>query len=161
MPKTHNGRTVAGERIELRKMGGAFSEKLLVANAELLDGVTIGTRMTLAVDVVCIDEHYPAVDRAVEKIDESEVEHLLVFDPTDVVIIDRSKVAKAFKDQAANVQKAKDDARGQATVQESIGDKLEEAHLAGDHADGLVADCPLCSWEGEVEAAEQTTDPAD
>jgi hypothetical protein len=144
---THNGRLIVGQKVEFRKMGGEFSEDLIVANPELLDGVTVGSRVTVAVDLVCIDEHFPAEDR--KEPEDGGVFQKLVFDPEAVVVINRSKVAKDFKAQEDAVQAAKDAAIGQ----ESISSQLVAQHEAGEHASGLVDDCPECEAEAALVAA--------
>lgn len=144
---SHNGRLIVGQLIEFRKMGGEFSGKLTVANPEILNGLKVGDRITAAVDLVCIDEHFPAEDR--KEPDDGGVFHKFVFDPEDVVVIDRSKVAKDFQAQADAVQAAKDAEAGQ----ESISSQLTAQHEAGDHASGLVDDCPECEREAALAAA--------
>lgn len=157
-PNTHNGRAIVGRKMELRQMGGAFSADLLVANPDLLAQAKTGTELTLAVRVACIDEHFPGEDR--KNPAEGGVLHVLIFDPRTVTVVEDSAVSSTFDAQAAAVQKAKDDAAGNVTVQESIADALEAAHLEGDHQE-LVEDCPLCDWEGEVKDSEDAADAAE
>lgn len=145
--RTHHGRLIVGTKVEFRKMGGEFSQDLMVTNPELLKDCQVGTRLTVAMDLVCIDEHFPAEDR--KEPDDGGVYEKFVFDPEDVVVIDRSKVAKDFKAQADAVQAAKDAAEGQRTLSQ----ELEDAHERGEHADGLIDDCPECEREAALAAA--------
>lgn len=142
----HHGRLIVGWKAEFRKMGGEFSEDLVVANPELLKDVKVGDRLTVAMDLVCIDEHFPAEDR--KEPDEGGVFQKLIFDPEDVVVIDRSKVAGDFKAQADAIQAAKDAADGNSSIDSQIADQ----HDAGEHKK-LVDGCVECEKEAALAAA--------
>lgn len=142
MSDTHNGRSIVGKKIEIRQTGGEFSKDLLVANADELDDITVGSERTLAVRVVCVDEHYPAENR--KEPSDGGVTHKLVFDPTEVTIIAPELVESMFVAQREKVQAIKDSMEGQTTLD---GEAKQQAHDAGTHADGLVDGCPACDAE--------------
>lgn len=144
---THNGREIVGTKIEIRKTGGEFSEDLLVANIDALDGVRVGSELVLAMRVRCVDEHHPAEDRKDPAA--GGVFHKLVFDPAEVTVVDASIVEASFVAQRDRVQQAKDRAVGNTTVDGQI---RAAEHERGEHTE-LVDGCSECERERELTRA--------
>lgn len=161
MAKRSTGRKIVGRKLEIRGTGGTFSKDMELLDPTWLDGLDVGDETTVALRISCIDEHFPAEDPS--KPSEGGQIRKLVFVAGEVVLVDDSLVAPIFASHADAVQKAKDDAKGNTTVQQQILDALEAAHLDGKH--GLAVDgddtivgkqqeCPLCDWEDETADAE-------
>lgn len=145
----HNGRPITGQKIEIRQTGGEFSKELQVANVDELKDCKVGDELTVAMRLVCIDEHFPAENR--KEPDAGGLEQKLVFDPREVTIIDHDDVEAAFDAQRERVQRAKDAAEGQGRL--PTDEELHSAHTAGEHAGSLVDGCVDCDAETELVAA--------
>lgn len=147
--KKYNGRKIVGNLMEIRNAGGAFSAELLVANPDLLEGAKVGDVVSVGMRLVCIDEHYPVEDR--KEPSEGGVKHKFVFDPTHLALVDDDILDGAFEAHAERVQRAKDAEAGQGRL--PTDEELHSAHLAGEHAAGLVDGCVDCAEEADLEAA--------
>lgn len=146
--RTHNGRPIVDDKIEIRQTGGEFSKDMLVANIDQLLDTKQGDELVLAVRVVCVDEHYPVQDRK-EPADGGFIRKL-IFDSREVTIVDETVVARFFDEQRDRVQRAQDEAEGQTTVDSQL---LVASHEAGEHSAGLVDGCIECDKEAALEAA--------
>lgn len=152
---THNGREIVGRKLEIRQTGGAFSADMDLVSPGWLDDYNVGDESTISMRLQYIDEHFPAENP--KEPDEGGVYRKLVAVARETVLVDDDAVAPFFAAFGVDVQKAKDAAKGNVTVQESIADALEAAHLEGEHKT-IVADCQMCDWEGELETAEAHAD---
>lgn len=166
-PRTHEGRPIVGDLIELRDVGAAaFSKQLAVVNSDRLAASKPGDKVYLVVEAEAVKEDLEVENRA-EPL-EGGFKRKLIYLARRVAFAPSDGVA-GFLDEHADAFRAYEDSlRGQqqldteaAAKQKDLADELEDAHLAGKHADAPVEDCPMCDWEGEKAGASDVTDPDD
>lgn len=113
-----------------------------------------GDHVTVVMDLVCVDLHFPAIDKAAPGGDRERVH---VFKAEGATFIDRELVASVLDEQCVRIEAAKDAESGQERID---GAKLDLDHFEGKHADALVAGCAKCDEERELIAEERDAEVA-
>lgn len=140
------GRQVTRTAIKITRAGDGLSAGMAI-EPELLDpGSTVYVVLECVVDS---HEH----DRVLDKGNDTG---LMVLNQVLVagtgVIIDAEVVKEAIAQQAAKIDRAKEQAQGVQRL--PTDEELYEAHTNGEHASGLVDGCVECSREALLTAAE-------
>lgn len=132
------GRDVGSAGIEIRNAAGGLNQAMKVDPEEWHHGEEITVVMRCKVEKI---RHDPIKDT-------DSLKRVHVLDASEATVIDDSLVAAALDAQAQRIEKAA------GVTRLAVDDELAAAHDRGDHADGLVDDCPRCDEEKAAEAAE-------
>lgn len=130
------GDEVLGASIEIRNISGGLN-KAMDIDPETFhrgDEVTVVARCTVT------SVNHPGVK------DTDGVKRVHVMKASEVAIIDDALVSEALDEQARRIE--------EASGIHQLPIRLQTAHDAGEHADGLVDGCPSCDAEAEAKAAE-------
>lgn len=124
--------------LEVRGIDGGFNDGMTIDPVVLHKG----------------DKVFLLVEGTVAGINHKPIEEANAWRRAHVVRVDAGTLvgrefAEAHLDEQA---KRIEEAKGLARL--PFGDELQEAHQAGDHAEGLVEGCPDCDHEAELAAKE-------
>ena len=144
------GLAVRQAGVELPKAAGGLQEAMKIEPREIHQG----DEGTIALSYTCQKVRFEPIDKDAPDGDQRRVHVLQV---TGAAFIDSDVVNKEIADQSERIQRAKEEAKGISRLALADGDEeqedaLAEAHDNGDHAEGLVAGCPYCREEADLEA---------
>lgn len=152
----YGGKAVVRTAIKITNAGDGLSQGLAIDPQVLALGETHYVVLECVVDS---HEHDRILDRGN---DTGLVVLNQVLKAGTGTLIDKELVASVIAEQATRIEAAKDAALRAKEEAEGIqripyGDELQDAHDKGEHADGLVPNCPSCDAElaaqnGEAEA---------
>lgn len=141
--QSFEGRAVRTVGIEIPSAAGGLREAMKIEPQEFHHGQKVFVVLECDVAKVRFD---PLGD------DTDDLRRVHVFAAEQAVIVDEALVREHLDEQARRIDEAKRRAKGEFTLDEA---QLEEAHAAGEHADGLLAcGCPPCDAERAAAAAE-------
>lgn len=159
---THRGRPIVGMRMSVAKVGAGLDNPIAL-DPDSVGELEVGDTVTICVDAVLVDEHFPAEHR--KEPAEGGVFRAFGFDATATYFVDPGSVIEARQRHLERVELAQRErakkppkdvppvADGQQEL-EVDGAALERAHITGDHKDGKVEGCESCAWEDELEEQE-------
>lgn len=133
------GRQVLAVGIEVPSAGGGLRDALTIDPAEFHYGETVFLVVEGKVGKIRFD---PIPDAG------ESVRRVHVLETVAATIAERETVERLLEEQAKRIEEAK------GLTRLPFGDELQEAHQAGDHAEGLVEGCPDCDHEAELAAKE-------
>lgn len=137
----YRGRDIIRTSIIIRNTGDGLSESMAIAPTVLEEGDEVYVLMKCEV----IDHHHPLIKGT------DCIELKQVLKAGTATIVDADYAEEKIAAQEARIQRAKDEAKGQGSLDTGL---LEKKHDDGDHADGLVEGCPKCDAEREAEEEE-------
>lgn len=141
------GLAVRQAGVELPKAAGGLQEAMKIEPREIHQG----DEGTIALSYTCQKVRFEPIDKDAPDGDQRRVHVLQV---TGAAFVDSEIVTKEITDQSDRIQRAKEEAKGITRIPfgENQEDALAAAHDNGDHAEGLVAGCPYCQEEADLEA---------
>lgn len=145
--QSFEGRPVRSVGIEIPSAAGGLREAMKIEPQEFHHGERVFVVLECDVAKVRFD---PLGD------DTDDLRRVHVFAAESAVIVDEDLVRTQLDEQAAKIEEAKRRAKGEFTLDEA---QLEQAHQAGEHADGLVQGCPPCDHEAALAAEEDGDGP--
>lgn len=155
---TYGGKPVTRTAIKITNAGDGLSQGLAIDPQVLALGDTHYVVLECIVDS---HEH----DRIMDKNNDTGLLVLnQVLKAGTGTLIDKELVAEVIAEQATRIEAAREAAKLAKEQAEGIqripyGEELQEAHQKGEHAEGLVPNCPDCDAEVAAQAAETGAEP--
>lgn len=137
----YRGRDIIRTSLTIRNTGDGLSEAMGI-DPQVLE---IGDEVYVLLKCEVVDHAHPMIK------DTDCLELKQVLRAGTATIVDADFAEDKIDQQAARIQRAKDAASGQGSINTEL---LERQHNDGAHADGLVEGCPRCEEEAALEAEE-------
>lgn len=138
----YRGRDIIRTSLTIRNTGDGLSEAMGI-DPQVLE---IGDEVYVLLKCEVVDHAHPIIK------DTDCLELKQVLKAGTATIVDADYAEDRIDQQAARIQRAKDAASGQGSINTEL---LERQHMDGSHADGLVEGCPRCDDERDAEEAEK------